>query len=299
MTKQRYGGCVCHLFSCANETKNSPQTLPVSIKKGTFAECNILKNMKNKTSIGALLLLAACLSSCSTRYELSDISRSRILIDKRYDAHPNATAEAFISPYRAEVEQKMTPVVGETARYMASKRPESDLSNLLSDILMWSAEKYGERPDFSVYNMGGIRAAFGKGKVTLGDVLDVAPFENKICFLTLSGAKVNELLSQIAMRGGEGVSHGVEMEITKEGKLRKALINGNGIDESKTYRVVTLDYLAQGNDKLTAFKSGTDVNSPQTEKDNIRFHIAEYFKAKASKGEVVDSRVEGRIKIVE
>ena len=31
--------------------------------------------------------------------------------------------------------------------------------------------------------MGGIRAALAKGKQTVGDVNDMAPFENKICFL--------------------------------------------------------------------------------------------------------------------
>ena len=42
-----------------------------------------------------------------------------------------------------------------------------------------------------------------------GDVLDVAPFENKISFLTLSGDKVKELFEQMARRGGEGVSASV------------------------------------------------------------------------------------------
>ena len=41
-------------------------------------------------------------------------------------------------------------------------------------------------------------------------------------------------------------------------------LNGKEIDDNKAYRVATLDYLAQGNDKLEAFKSATNLVSPQT-----------------------------------
>ena len=135
-------------------------------------------------------------TSCKSHYEMSGISRTRILVDKRYDAQPDAGASAFMAQYKHEVDSIMSPVVGQIARYMAAKKPESELSNLLADILMWAGRSYDEKPDFSVYNMGGIRAAFAKGNVTYGDVLDVAPFENKISFLTLTGENVLDLFSQ-------------------------------------------------------------------------------------------------------
>ena len=46
------------------------------------------------------------------------------------------------------------------------------------------------RLTIGVYNMGGMRADLPKGDVTYGDVLNIAPFENKITFATLSGADV-------------------------------------------------------------------------------------------------------------
>ena len=147
---------------------------------------------KIKMTIGGLMILALMGTSCKSHYEMSGISRTRILIDKRYDAQPDAGASAFMVPYKHDVDSIMSPVVGQIARYMAAKKPESELSNLLADILMWAGKLYQEKPDFSVYNMGGIRAAFAQGEVTYGDVLDVAPFENKIAFVTLSGEKVLE-----------------------------------------------------------------------------------------------------------
>ena len=246
-----------------------------------------------------MLLLAVpsvmMLTACSSHYQLTDVSRTRILVDKTYDAAPDAAAAAFLAPYKEAVDSVMGPVVGEVARDMAAERPESTLSNLLPDIFMHMAQHYNEKPDFAVYNMGGIRAALSKGKVTYGDVLDVAPFENKICFLTLSGDKVLELFSQIAMRGGEGVSKGVQLVITKDGQLLSARVNGKEIDPQTSYRITTIDYLAQGNDGMPAFKSGTDLNSPKDDKNNARYVITDYFREMMKAGKAVDAKVEGRI----
>lgn len=240
------------------------------------------------------MILALMGTSCKSHYEMSGISRTRILVDKRYDAQPDAGASAFMVPYKHDVDSIMSPVVGQIARYMAAKKPESELSNLLADILMWAGKLYQEKPDFSVYNMGGIRAAFAQGEVTYGDVLDVAPFENKIAFVTLSGEKVLELFRQMAMTGGEAVSHGVQMVITSDGKLKSVRINGEEVNPQASYRVASIDYLIQGNDRLEAFKAKTDVKSPQEVSNNLRFIIMDYFREQAAKGIVVDSRIEGR-----
>jgi 2',3'-cyclic-nucleotide 2'-phosphodiesterase (5'-nucleotidase family) len=249
---------------------------------------NTLKNI----CLGLLLMGAA---SCTSHYELVAVDRSRIVIDKRFDAHPDAEAAAFLEPYKAKVDEVMAPVVGEVAHDMAAYRPESDLSNLLPDILMWAASKYDEQPDFAVQNIGGIRAALSKGVVTYGDVLDVAPFDNKICFITLTGDKVLELFRQIAVRGGEGLSHGVRLVIGSDGQLRSVQLHGKDIDPQASYRVATIDYLAQGNDQLTAFKAGTNLHAPAADNNNIRFVIMDYFRAMQAQGKEVDARVEGRV----
>ena len=246
--------------------------------------------LKTLACVGLLMLTA-----CKTHYEVGSVSRQRIVIDSRYDAQPDAEAAAFLAPYKQKVDSIMGPVQGELARNMKAERPESNLSNLLSDILMHVAGKYNEQPDFAVYNIGGIRADMTRGLVTYGDVLAVAPFENKICFITLTGGQVQELFAQIARRGGEGVSHGVQLVITAKGQLLSAKLNGQDIDPQRSYRITTIDYLAQGNDGLTAFKSGTDLNAPSDESNNSRYLIADYFKEMYAKGQKVDAQVEGRI----
>ena len=237
--------------------------------------------------IGAVVV-GMMITSCRSHYVMSGIERSRILVDSRYDALNDAQADAFMAPYKHVVDSMMSPVVGEVAKYMAAHRPESELSNLLADILMWAAERYGEKPVFGVYNMGGIRAGLAKGKVTYGDVLDVAPFENKIAFLTLSGEKVLELFQQMALSGGEAVSHGVQLVITKDHRLKSAKINGEDVDPNASYRIVSIDYVIQGNDRMEAFKAKTNVNSPQEERNNLRYIIMDYFREQMQQGKVVD-----------
>ncbi len=254
--------------------------------------------MKAFISTFLLSITLLTLGGCTSHYHVVSITRTRVLIDSTYDATPNPSAEAFMAPYRHIVDSIMSPVVGRAAEYMSADKPESKLSNLLPDILLWASPKYGEHPSFAVYNMGGIRAAFAKGEVTYGDVLEVAPFENKICFLSLTGEKVTELFRQIARNHGEGVSHGVELEITPEGELLEARLNGEEVKADSTYRITTIDFVAEGNDNMTAFRDKTDYVEHKDSTDNVRFIIMDYFRDKAAHGEAVDAQVEGRIKVV-
>lgn len=50
---------------------------------------------------------------------------------------------------------------------------------------------------------------------------------------------------------GEGLS-GACLEISGDGKLLDATVAGKEIEDSKEYKVATLDYLAEGNDHMTA-----------------------------------------------
>lgn len=234
------------------------------------------------------------LSSCRSQYRVASIQRDRILVDSRYDAQPDAQAVEFLKPYKHIVDSVMGPVVGRTTNYMTAYRPESPLSNLLTDILMWASKDYNEQPDFTVYNMGGIRADLPKGDITYGDVLDVAPFENKIAFITLKGSDVLNLFQEMARAGGEGVSSSVRVVANGRGHIVSATINGQPVDPAKEYRLATIDYLLGGTDKMSSFLKGYNINSPKEKSNNTRFIIMNYFRELLKQGKEVDAKVEGR-----
>lgn len=243
----------------------------------------------------ATLMLVSC---AQKHYRLVSVDRSRIIVDSRYDKNPDAEAEKFIAPYKRVNDSIMGPIMGVVAHNMHAQRPESDLSNLLADILVWAAKDYNEQPVLGIYNMGGIRADLTKGEVTYGDVLDVAPFENKICFVTLNGEQMITLFQQMAKRGGEGVSCGVELVIEgpeNNTKMKSIRLHGKEIDPKAEYRIATINYLLEGNDGMPILKEGTNKIAPDDASNNTRFLIMNYFLDKKAKGEIVDSKVEGRI----
>lgn len=256
-----------------------------------------MSNKQLLLGITSAILLSAC---ASKHYQLTGVERTRIIVDSRYDQNPDEAAAKFIAPFKRVNDSIMGPVVGVVAHNMHPTRPESDLSNLVSDILVWAAKDYNEQPVLGIYNMGGIRADLTKGSVTYGDVLDVAPFENKICFTTLTGEKMMELFKQIAYRGGEGVSKGAELVIkmdanNEHGELVSARLHGQEIDPKAEYRVTTINYLLEGNDGMPALRQGTNVVAPDDPSNNTRYLIMNYFRDKQSRGEIVDAQVEGRI----
>lgn len=259
--------------------------------------CTMKRKAMKKGLCFSMLLSMLMLVSCKSHYEVASVERTRIIVDNRYDRQPDAQAVAFLAPFKHQVDSVMGPVMGRSARYMTAQRPEGTLSNLLADIMVWAGKDYDEQPDFGVYNMGGVRADLPKGIVTYGDILDVAPFENRIAFATLSGADVLSLFGEMASTGGEGVSHSVRMVITQDGKLVSATINGQTIDPQRDYRLATIDYLLGGTDKMTTFKKCRNIKSPQGKEHNSRFIIMNYFKDKDARGEVVDAQIEGRITI--
>lgn len=247
--------------------------------------------------VGVLCIVKGVMSHSNAGEEsrIASVKYERITVDERFDAAQDSALVALLAPYKERVDSLMSPVVGRTARQMQAYRPESELSNLLADVLVWAAKQLGETVDFAIYNMGGIRAALPEGDVTKGDVLDVAPFENKICFLTLSGEATKHLFENIAAAEGEGVSAAVRMQIGSDGTLAGITLGGKDIDAAGSYRVATLDYLAQGNDGLVAFKEATDVVAMQGSEYNVRDLIEAYFQTAAAEGRKVDSAIEGRI----
>lgn len=201
--------------------------------------------------------------------------------------------EAMLAPYKAKVDSIMYRVVGTAAVSMDKSRPESLLSNLIADVLREAAgQVQGGPADMGLVNVGGIRNVLTEGPITCDNIYEILPFENALCVLTLKGTDLKLLFENIAARGGEGVS-GVKMEITKDGKLLKATVGGQPVEDDKRYTVATIDYLADGNDGMTALPQAEKRICP--EGATLRSLFMQYVERQAAAGKKVTSRMEGRI----
>ena len=241
------------------------------------------------------LLLSACcgwsVATFAQRYELEEVKAGRYEVTNRLDARPDSGAVRVVAPYRHAVDSMMSPVLGESEVAMRADRPESLLSNFVADVLREGSLRVGKMADIGLCNIGGLRSTMPKGKVTYGDVLEIAPFENCLCILPLDGRKLTELMEQIAAVGGEGIS-GARLVITGDGRLLRAEGGGKPIDPNGIYVISTLDYLAEGNDKMYALK---DNLSKKVTNIAVRDLIMESIRRTAAQGDKITARMEGRI----
>lgn len=244
----------------------------------------------------ALALLAASLAGCTPKKAEQQIEAGNIRVVATGRSDGAEEVRAIIERTRPYVDSIKKPVVGEAATTLKAYLPESPLMNFAADALMEMAQRYsGEKVDIALTNIGGLRSDLNAGTITFGDVYNVFNFDNRLTLLTLNGEQLMQLCNEIAAAGGQAIS-GMKMTITKERKLVDATVGGKAIEPQATYRIATLDYLAQGNDKLTTLALGSDVDMT---KHLLRDLMVEYIKELAARGEKVDAECDGRITIKE
>lgn len=233
--------------------------------------------------------LALCLGVQAQNYKVRSFSWERIEVTDRLDDSPLSEASAIVAPYKSGVDSIMSPVLGLSRVSMSAGRPESLLGNWAADVMVEGGTATGlERADMGLINVGGLRSNMPEGVVRCGDVMLISPFENHLVVLQMRGTDMMELMRNIAAVGGEGVSAGVRMQISADNQLIDVTIGGEPIDPKRTYTVATIDYLAEGNDKMYALKKAV-------KRHDIGILARDIMMEYVLKHRVIDSKLEGRI----
>ena len=242
------------------------------------------------------IILAIISLSCSGGYKKKN-TESKVLAVKGDTPLADSSMFKSIQSYKKALSEKMGVVIAQSAIMMAGDRPESLLTNFVSDFVLSETSVYlkdkGMSPDISLMNKGGLRVPIQKGDVTVGNVYELMPFENRVVVLTLKGDIVKKLCDRVAARGGEGVA-GITLEI-KDGKSQNIKIGGKSLDLNKTYRLVTSDYIAKGGDTMSMLKDNQGYLDVGV---TLRDLILNYFKKQAASGKKLTSKLDGRIKVV-
>lgn len=244
------------------------------------------------------IIWIACMAilflSCNQQYRISEISGTIVEMNSSLDAHPQKEMEALVQSYKTELDRKMNVVIGKSAQFMDYKRPESLLTNLTSDVMKLYGDEYlPGGADMGVMNVHGHRATLPAGDVTIGNLYEIYSFDNTVTFLELKGSDLKKMFDAYARIGGAGISSNIKLVI-KEKKVRSVTIDGQPIDKDKIYHIVTLDYLAEGNDNMSAFRDAvTSVNTGVT----LRDVMIDWVKEQTRRGEEIESTLDGRIVI--
>ncbi len=247
--------------------------------------------MKNYNYLFVLMLL---LSGCSNKMQVTTIQPSSIQLN---NSSPSDTSiSALIEPYKSVLENEMNEVLISSTAEAVKGQPESTLGNLIADITLAESNRILQSKnlplaDLCMLNNGGLRTSLPEGKITVGKIFELMPFENEMVVLTLSGEKALGLLSYIAKSNGQPLA-GATLEI-KDEKPENILIGGKALDATKTYRVVTSDYLAGGGDKMRFFSAPIAY---QVLNVKLRDGIMNYMRIENKKGNTLNPKTDGRIK---
>lgn len=244
-----------------------------------------------------VIFWGSSLTACHPTYEVTKVVGKSVAIDSQLDAEPDSDALALLAPYKQKVDSVMQQVVGVAAHAMDRQRPESPLSNLIADVLRKAAVNIlNKEADMGLVNIGGIRTSLNAGNITIENIYEILPFENSLCVLTLKGSVLKLLFENIAAKGGEGVS-GIQLGITRNGKILKATVGGKPIEDERYYTVATIDYLAEGNDGMTVLPQAEIYDCPQGA--TLRSLFMKYVEQETEAGRKLTAHMEGRIRIIE
>ena len=246
--------------------------------------------MKNTTlnikKIWCGLVFVVLLSSCTTKpYQIQSIEGSVVVIDSTFDKYANPEMIELLNMYRAELDRQMSVVIGEAARTLTKDAPKYELVFLTSDIMKLFGDLDIEGGvDLSFINTGGHRTSLNKGAITIGNTFEIYPFDNAIVYVDLKGEYLSKIFEQFAKISPQGFSSNVQL-IIQDKKAVSVLINGQKIDENKSYKIITVDYLSEGNDGLEELKNASSIY-----RSNIflRDMIISYVKQRTARGEKID-----------
>ncbi|MDE6301866.1 MAG: bifunctional metallophosphatase/5'-nucleotidase [Muribaculaceae bacterium] len=197
---------------------------------------------------------------------LDDLSSSYRLIpvNSRLDKLSDPAIEAIIEPYRAGVDFLMRVPVGTTM--VELPQTSAELLNWASDVVYDRGSLLSPDVDFAILNKGGLRRGLPKGTITEGQIKTMLPFANRIVVMDITGADLLPAFKQMAEIGGNGLSSQVHITYRpdstdmRNSTVESVTVNGRPLDPSRTYRVATIDYLANGGDYMPSLKNHVTIS---------------------------------------
>lgn len=168
---------------------------------------------------------------------------------------------------------------------------ESNMGDMVADAMLNAHPEY----DFAVTNSGGLRQDIDAGVVRVGDLISAFPFPNTIVQLQMKGVDMRAIFEHGAglTNGILQVSKGVEVVYDESkpigSRIVKCNINGVPLDDGKTYKVLTSNFLADGGDGFLIFKKTLSYKNTGVE---MLDSMVKYLK----KFKTFDQKIEGRVR---
>jgi 2',3'-cyclic-nucleotide 2'-phosphodiesterase (5'-nucleotidase family) len=232
----------------------------------------------------------ACSIGCGTDEPLTAKIVSSESTPISSDMSQDAEVAELIDPYLVEMHASMDATIGRAETTIGRNSPESPLGNLVADALLWNAQQVDDGVvDLSVVNNGGIRLpAIQEGDISVADIYQLIPFDNRIVVLTLTGEQVLALLRRLAEQRGEPMS-GITYQISRDGsRVSNVRVDGKELIAGQGYRVATVDYLASIGGEFEIFGQASHRLDGD---DYLRDAVIRYIQARETIRPLIDGRV--------
>jgi len=155
-----------------------------------------------------------------------------------------------------------------------------DAQQLVAQAFLEQGRTFGAA-DIAIQNAGGVRIDIPQGDVTVGTVYTLLPFRNTLVRLTMTGAEIKQVLEDaisfvLAASGNTGaypyaasLRWAVDLNRPANDRLSNLEFkNAAGawvpLDPAATYRVITNDFTADGQDGYVTFRSITGARRENT-----------------------------------
>ena len=233
--------------------------------------------------------------SCSSRWIIRETHTENIPVES-HSSSVDSMVQSVISPYRDSIEQDMSRIVTYSKSALLRGKPESKLTNLIADLTLECGIEYCKmnnlnfKPVASYANYGGLRASLPEGKITVGHIFELLPFENEIVLVKINGESFQKMTDKIAARGGEGVA-GMIIGI-RDNKAETVKIGGNLLSAAESYWLVTNDYVAMGGDQMSMLTDPLELVYTHVK---IRDLVIELLEKKYKSDGALDVKEDGRI----
>ena len=167
-------------------------------------------------------------------------------------------------------------------REPGNRTEETNLGDLITDALVWGAEREGTEVDAAVTNGGGIRASIAAGDITKKDINTVLPFGNTLSIIKITGSELLEVLEASTFCTPEAIGgfpqvSGIEFTVDTSkaydagdeypgttyaapksiNRVTITSVGGKDFDPAATYTIATNDFMASGGDTYYRFINAT------------------------------------------
>lgn len=184
-------------------------------------------------------------------------------------------------------------IIGYSDHEIMEGRPESELSNLIVDVILSEARAVTGKPvHMSILNFGGIRADLPAGNILLDDVESMLPFQNYLVYIEHKGSQIRKILEGMASRRFEPLG-GVKV-IVENDKIVSIEIGGEPLDDEKIYGVVSITFLLKGGDDLRLADNAVSIDTLDV---LVREPLMNYIRKETEAGRKISYKKDGRITI--